>query len=78
VKIVAIGILEPIVVIVFLIGIFYIWKEEKKKTGSGIQDLLYLGAIFVILGFLFEGALLYIGLILLLFGFLGKLMAKKE
>lgn len=74
----AIGLLESIVIIIFLIGVFYIWKEEKKKEGSGIQDLLYLGAIFVILGFLLEGALLYIGLILLLFGFLGKLMAKKE
>jgi hypothetical protein len=77
--IVAFGILEPIVIIVFLVGIFYIWKEEKKKEGSGIQDLLYLGAIFVILAFLLEiGGLLYIGLIILLFGFLGKLMAKKE
>ncbi len=75
----AFGILEPIVIIVFLIGIFYIWREEKKKAGAGIQDLLYLGAIFVILGFMFEfGAVLYIGLILLLFGFLGKLMAKEE
>jgi hypothetical protein len=76
---VAFGIIEPIVIIIFLIGIFYIWKEEKKKEGSGIQDLLYLGAIFVILAILLDvGGLIYIGLVLLLFGFLGKLMAKKE
>jgi hypothetical protein len=76
---VAFGIIEPIVIIIFLIGIFYIWKEEKKKEGSGIQDLLYLGAIFVILAILLDvGGLIYIVLVLLLFGFLGKLMAKKE
>jgi hypothetical protein len=75
---VAFGILEPIVIIVFLIGIFYIWREEKKKEGSGVQDLFYLGAIFVILAILFEvGALIYVGLICLLFGLLGKLMAKE-
>jgi dolichol kinase len=75
----AFGILEPIVIIVFLIGICYIWREEKKKEGAGVQDLLYLGAIFVILAILFDfGGLLYIGLILLLFGLLGKLMGKKN
>jgi hypothetical protein len=74
----AFGILEPIVILVALVGIFYIWKEEKKKEGAGIQDLLYLGAIFVILALLLEvGAILFIGLIFLLFGLLGKLYANK-
>jgi hypothetical protein len=75
----AFGILEPIVIIVVLVGIFYIWREEKKKEGSGIQDLLYLGSIFIILGLISDvGAILYIGLIFLLFGFLGKLFANKD
>jgi hypothetical protein len=74
-----IGILGIIVIIVALVGIFYIWKEEKKKEGSGIQDLLYLGGIFMILGLLLDvGGLLYIGLIFLLFGLLGKLFANND
>jgi uncharacterized membrane protein len=75
----AFGILEPIVIIVFLIGIFYIWREEKKKEGAGVRDLFYLGAIFAVLAVLLDfGGFLYIGLIFLLFGLIGKLGAKKE
>jgi predicted permease len=42
-----------IISIIVLIGIIYIWKEEKKKECIIFGDFLYLGAIFVILGFVF-------------------------
>jgi hypothetical protein len=71
---------ELIVILVILIGLFYVWKEEKKKGGSGYGDALYLGAIFIVLELMFGGGgvLFFLGLFFLLIGLFGKLVGKKE
>jgi hypothetical protein len=74
-----VGILGIILILVVLAIIYYIWNEEKKKAGMGVQNLLYLGAIFVLLGLIVESdAVMKFGFIFLLFGLLGKLFATKN
>ena len=69
------GIGEIITILVIAIGIIYIWKKEKQKTGRGFRDVLYLGAILIIIGvFLSMQPVMKLGLLFLLAGFIGKLI----
>ena len=69
------GIGELIAILVIAIGIIYIWKKEKQKTGRGFRDVLYLGAILIIIGVLLSmQPVMKLGLLFLLAGFIGKLI----
>ena len=69
------GIGEIIAILVIAIGIIYVWKKEKQNKGRGFRDVLYLGAILIIIGVLLSmQPVMKLGLLFLLTGFIGKLI----